>query len=149
MRTIQDTQLSRSDALAHSAQVTPSLAASFNNLQFGSSISRIEHSASFNHDTARSVFPEAMSEAAGQDAIHQVWLKRQQAPQQQDKIQGQNWMHPQNHGLFQKSQAQSNLITPSLNPEQQSFSYPHVDITDSILNTGIRLSSNSPEQMHQ
>jgi hypothetical protein len=37
----QDTQLS-------SAQVTPSLAQSFNNLQFGNTISRIDHSASLN-----------------------------------------------------------------------------------------------------
>ena len=32
----------------HSAQVTPSLAQSFNNLQFSNTISRIEHSASLN-----------------------------------------------------------------------------------------------------
>ena len=36
---------SRQDTQLNSAQVTPSLAQSFNNLQFGNTISRIEHSA--------------------------------------------------------------------------------------------------------
>ena len=39
---------SRQDTQLNSAQVTPSLAQSFNNLQFGNTISRIEHSASLN-----------------------------------------------------------------------------------------------------
>ena len=39
---------SRQDTQLNSAQVTPSLAQSFNNLQFGNTISRIDHSASLN-----------------------------------------------------------------------------------------------------
>ena len=39
---------SRQDTQINSAQVTPSLAQSFNNLQFGNTISRIDHSASLN-----------------------------------------------------------------------------------------------------
>ena len=39
---------SRQETHLNSAQVTPSLAQSFNNLQFGNTISRIEHSASLN-----------------------------------------------------------------------------------------------------
>ena len=39
---------SRQDTKLNSAQVTPSLAQSFNNLQFGNTISRIDHSASLN-----------------------------------------------------------------------------------------------------
>ena len=83
----------RQDTQLHSAQVTPSLTTSFNNLQFGNAVSRIEHSASFNQmDTSRSVFQEGLSEAAGHDAIQQQWLQRQQTLQQQDRMQDQQWL---------------------------------------------------------